>query len=147
MSASGRLPRRAGGASLFFAARGQPGAAGGTSAPSSFRCAGGSMVRWFLAALLAAGAGVCVPRAAAQTDSFSAAPRSAIEAVRADTPFIGTIQVEGLRRVPEQTDRARERGWTRGRLRWTSGNWRDLDGLATSALKRIRRATVRLARG
>jgi len=65
------------------------------------------MVRWFLAALLAAGAGVCVPRAAAQTDSFSAAPRSAIEAVRADTPFIGTIQVEGLRRVPEQTVRAR----------------------------------------
>src|SRR5690349_14458274 len=65
------------------------------------------MVRWYLAALLAADLSVCIPRAAAQADSLSAAPRSAIEARRAVSPLIETIQIEGLRRVPEQTVRAR----------------------------------------
>ena len=74
------------------------------------------MARWCMAALLAAEFGVCAPPAVSQTDSFAAAPRSAGEAFHAANPLIEAIQVEGLRRVPEKTVRARIGSHEGGRL-------------------------------
>lgn len=64
------------------------------------------MVRWLLAAFLAAELSVCAVRAAPQNEILITGRQPEIEPARSTAPTISELRIRGLRRVPEQTIRA-----------------------------------------